>query len=132
MILTIEQLLNLINEELNNCVYNNTSDTNGKRTDNRWWTSDSKNLSNSWYNVTTTYEKIIERLEKRGEGVHKFMDKNILSITELNSWVRENQRNISQAARQSTKTKIIFVIEDNYQWDVYPKYGVPVPTLIGS
>ena len=45
------------------------------------------------------------------------MDKNILplGITELNSWVRENQRNISQAARQSTKTRIIFVIEDNYQ-----------------
>ena len=61
------------------------------------------------------------------------MDKNILGITELNSWVRENQRNISQAARQSTKkTKITFVIENNYQWDVYPKYGVPVPTLIGS
>ena len=36
MILTIEQLLNLLNEELNNCVYNNTSDTNGKLTDNRW------------------------------------------------------------------------------------------------
>ena len=60
---------------------------------------------------------MIERLEKRREGVHKFMDKNILplGITELNSWVRENQRNISQTARQSTKTKIIFVIEDNYQ-----------------
>ena len=43
------------------------------------------------------------------------MDKNILDITELNSWVRENQRNIGQTARQSTKTKIIFVIEDNYQ-----------------
>ena len=45
------------------------------------------------------------------------MDKNILplGITELNSWVRENQRNISQTARKSTKTKIIFVIEDNYQ-----------------
>ena len=45
------------------------------------------------------------------------MDKNILplGITELNSWVRENQRNISQTARQSTITKIIFVIEDNYQ-----------------
>ena len=46
------------------------------------------------------------------------MDKNILplGITELNSWVRENQRNISQAASQSTKkTKITFVIEDNYQ-----------------
>ena len=45
------------------------------------------------------------------------MAKNILplGITELNSWVRENQRNISQAARQSSKTKIIFVIEDNYQ-----------------
>ena len=39
---------------------------------------------------------------------------------------------ISQAARQSTKTRIIFVIEDNDQWDVYPKYGVPVPTLIDS
>ena len=38
-----------------------------------------------------------------------------LGITELNSWVRENLRNISQAARQSTKTRIIFVIEDNYQ-----------------
>ena len=60
------------------------------------------------------------------------MDKNNLDITELNWWVRENHRNVSQAARQSTKTKIIFVIEDNYQWDVYPKYGVPVPTLIGS
>ena len=36
LILTIEQLLNLINEELNGCVYNNTSDTNGKLTDNRW------------------------------------------------------------------------------------------------
>ena len=60
------------------------------------------------------------------------MDKNILDITELNSRVRESQRNISQAARQSTKTSIIFVIEDNYQRDVYPKYGVPVPTLIGS
>ena len=60
------------------------------------------------------------------------MDKNILplGITELNSWVRENQRNISLAGSQSTKTRIIFVIEDNYQWDVYPKYGVPVPTLI--
>ena len=43
------------------------------------------------------------------------MDKNILDITELNSRVRESQRNISQAARQSTKTKIIFVLEDNYQ-----------------
>ena len=45
------------------------------------------------------------------------MAKNILplGITELNSWVRENQRNISQAARQSSKTKIISVIEDNYQ-----------------
>ena len=51
MILTIEQLLNLLNEELNNCVYNNTSDTNGKLTDKRWWTSDFKNLSYSWYNV---------------------------------------------------------------------------------
>ena len=62
------------------------------------------------------------------------MDKNILplGITELDSWVRENQRNIRQAARQSKKTRIIFVIDDNYQWDVYPKYGVPVPTLIGS
>ena len=39
---------------------------------------------------------------------------------------------ISQAARQSTKTRIIFVIEDIYQWDVYPKYGVPVPTMICS
>ena len=36
LILTIEQLLNLINEELNNCVYSNTSDTNGKLTNNRW------------------------------------------------------------------------------------------------
>ena len=36
LILTIEQLLNLINEELNDCVYNNTSDTNGKLTNNRW------------------------------------------------------------------------------------------------
>ena len=45
------------------------------------------------------------------------MDKNILplGINELNSWVRENKRNISQTARQSTKTRIIFVIEDNYQ-----------------
>ena len=43
------------------------------------------------------------------------MDKNILGITELNSWLGENQRNISQTAMQSTKTKIIFVIEDNYQ-----------------
>ena len=62
------------------------------------------------------------------------MDKNILplGITELDSWVRENQRNIRQAARQSKKTRIIFVIDDNYQWDVYPKYGGPVPTLIGS
>ena len=60
------------------------------------------------------------------------MDKNILplGITELNSWVRENQRNISQAGRLSAKTRIIFVIEDNYQWDVYPKYGVQVPMLI--
>ena len=36
LILTIEQLLNLLNEELNSCVYNNTSDTNGKRTDNNF------------------------------------------------------------------------------------------------
>ena len=36
LILTIEQLLNLLNEELNNCVYKNTSDTNEKLTDNRW------------------------------------------------------------------------------------------------
>ena len=36
LILTIEQLLNLLNEELNNCVYNNASDTTGKLTDNRW------------------------------------------------------------------------------------------------
>ena len=45
------------------------------------------------------------------------MDKNILplGITELSSWVRENERNISQAATQRTKTKIISVIEDNYQ-----------------
>ena len=42
---------------------------------------------------------IIDRLEKQREGVHKFMDKNILDITELNSRVRESQRNISQAAR---------------------------------
>ena len=51
------------------------------------------------------------------------MDKNILplGITELDSWVRENQRNIRQAARQSKKTRIIFVIDDNYQWDVYQK-----------
>ena len=34
---------------------------------------------------------IIDRLEKRREGVHKFMDKNILGITELNSRVRKNQ-----------------------------------------
>ena len=47
LILTIQQLLNLINEELNNCVYTNTSDTNGKLTNNRWRTSDFKNLSNS-------------------------------------------------------------------------------------
>ena len=47
LILTIEQLLNLLNEELNNCVYNNTSDTNGKLTNNKWRTSDLKNLSNS-------------------------------------------------------------------------------------
>ena len=60
------------------------------------------------------------------------MDKNILGNTELNSWVRENQRNISQAARQSTKTRIIFVIEDNYQLDVCPKCGFPDPMLIGS
>ena len=38
LILTIEQLLNLLHEELSNCVYNNTSDTNGKLTDNRWRT----------------------------------------------------------------------------------------------
>ena len=63
----------------------------------------------------TTHQNIIDRLEKRREGVHTFMDKNILDITELNSRVRESQRNISQAARQSSKTKIIFVIEDNYQ-----------------
>ena len=45
------------------------------------------------------------------------MDKNILplGVTELNSWVRVNEMKISQAARQSTKTRIIFVIEDNYQ-----------------
>ena len=36
LILTIEQLLNLLNEELNSCVYNNTSDTNGKLTNKRW------------------------------------------------------------------------------------------------
>ena len=44
------------------------------------------------------------------------MDKNNLplGITELNLWVREIQRNISQTSRQSTKTRIIFVIEDNY------------------
>ena len=36
LILTIEQLLNLLNEELNSCVYNNTSDTKGKLTKNRW------------------------------------------------------------------------------------------------
>ena len=36
LILTIEQLLNLLDEELNDCVYNNTSDTNGNLTDNRW------------------------------------------------------------------------------------------------
>ena len=35
LILTIEQLLNLLDEELNDCVYNNTSDTNGNLTDNR-------------------------------------------------------------------------------------------------
>ena len=48
------------------------------------------------------------------------MDKNIFPLgnTKLNSWVRENQRNISQSARQSTKTIIILVIGDNYQWDV--------------
>ena len=63
----------------------------------------------------TTHQNIIDRLEKRREGVHTFMDKNILDITELNSRVRESQRNTSQAARQSSKTKIIFVIEDNYQ-----------------
>ena len=63
----------------------------------------------------TTQKSIIDRLEKRREGVHTFMDKRILGITELNSWVKENQRNISQATRQSSKTKIIFVIEDNYQ-----------------
>ena len=63
----------------------------------------------------TTHKNVIDRLEKRREGVYTFMDKNILGITELNSWVKENQRNISQAARQSSKTKIIFVIEDNYQ-----------------
>ena len=39
---------------------------------------------------------------------------------------------ISQAARQSTKTRIIFVIEDIYQWDVYPKCGVPVRRMIFS
>ena len=61
--------------------------------------------------LQTTHKKIIDRREKRREGVHKFMDKNILplGITELNSW-GENQRNISQTARQSTKTRIIFVI----------------------
>ena len=58
---------------------------------------------------------MIDRLKKRREGVHNFMDKNILGITELNSWLRENQRKISKTAMQSTKTKIIFVIEDNYQ-----------------
>ena len=36
LILTIEQLLNLLDEELNDCVYNNTSDTNGNLTDNKW------------------------------------------------------------------------------------------------
>ena len=36
LILTIEQLLNLLDEELNDSVYNNTSDTNGNLTDNRW------------------------------------------------------------------------------------------------
>ena len=36
LILTIEQLLNLLNEELNSCVYNNTSDTIEKLTGNRW------------------------------------------------------------------------------------------------
>ena len=36
LIPTIEQLLNLLNEELNSCVYNNTSDTKGKLTKNRW------------------------------------------------------------------------------------------------
>ena len=57
LILTIEQLLNLLNEEFNNCVYSNTSDTNGKLTNNRWWTSDFKNLSNSWYNVNNNLQK---------------------------------------------------------------------------
>ena len=54
--------------------------------------------------VNNSQKKIIDKLEKRREGV-----------PELNSRVRENQRNISQTARQSTKTRIIFVIEDNYQ-----------------
>ena len=43
----------------------------------------------------------MDKLEKRREGVHKFMDNNILGITELNSWVRENQRNISQTADEN-------------------------------
>ena len=56
------------------------------------------------------------------------MDKSMLPLdttetTELNSWVRENQKNISQAVFLWLKIII-------YQWDVYPKYGVPVPTLI--
>ena len=100
-----------------------------------WLITDAELLPSKTYqihDIVNTHKKIIDRLEKRREGVHKFMDKNILGITELNSWVRKNQWNISQAARQSKKTRIIFVIEDNYQWDVYPKYGVPAPTLIGS
>ena len=97
-----------------------------------WLITDAELLPSKTYqihDIVNTHKKIIDRLEKRREGVHKFMDKNILG---MNPWVRENQRNISQVTRQSTKTKIIFVIEDNYQWDVYPKYGVPAPTLIGS
>ena len=59
---------------------------------------------------TTTYKKITERLEKRREGVHKFMAKNILplGIAELSSWVIENQRNNKPSSKAEYKNENYF------------------------
>ena len=67
-----------------------------------WLITDAELLPSKTYqihDIVNTHKKIIDRLEKRREGVHKFTDKNIFDITELNSQVRENQRNISQTAK---------------------------------
>ena len=53
-----------------------------------WLITDGELLTSKTYqihDIVNNSQKIIDRLEKRREGVHKFMDKKILRITELNS-----------------------------------------------